>query len=117
VFKAALMQEPVACSLFDKIGYWLGVGIASLVNLLDIQLVVVGGGLSATGDLLLHPARLSFREFIFSPAHRQLPQIITACLGAEAGLVGAAILALEMTEAVAAPETDPIQAGQPAKST
>jgi glucokinase len=108
VYKAALMREPVACSLFDKIGYWLGVGISSLVNLLDIELVVIGGGLSATGELLLHPARLSLKEFIFSPAHRQLPEIITARLGTEAGMVGAGILALEMAEAGTAPNADPM---------
>jgi glucokinase len=116
VFNAALMREPVACSLFDKIGYWLGVGIASLVNLLDIQVVVIGGGLSATGELLLHPARLSFREFVFSPAHRQLPQIITACLGAEAGMVGAGILALEMARAAAAPDADSVPVHNPTQT-
>lgn len=117
VFDAARKKEPVACALFDKIGYWLGVGIASLVNLLDLQLVVIGGGLSATGELLLRPARLSFAEFVFSPTHRELPQIVTAQLGAEAGMVGAAILALgtaatatttEPTEVRTSPRPGPV---------
>jgi hypothetical protein len=93
-----------------------GVGIASLVNLLDIQLVVIGGGLSATGELLLHPARLSFKEFIFSSAHRKLPEIITASLGAEAGMVGAAILALETAGAGAAQNADSMPAENLAQS-
>jgi glucokinase len=99
VFTAARDGDPVACSLFDEIGYWLGIGIASLVNLLDIHLVVIGGGLSATKELLLRPARQSFEQFVFSPKHRELPSILGARLGSEAGIVGAAMLALDHVDA------------------
>jgi glucokinase len=95
VFKAASAGDPTARSLFNEIGDWLGIGIASLVNLLDIQLVVIGGGLGTTGELLLRPARSSFERFIFSRTHRRMPSIVSAHLGGEAGITGAGILALD----------------------
>ncbi len=105
VFEAARLGDPTARSIFDDVGYWLGIGIASLVTLLDIQLVIIGGGLSSTGELLLAPTRLSFERFVFSPSHRKLPPIIPARMGKEAGMVGAAILALEATEPAAGCES------------
>ena len=65
VFEAARRGDPTARGLFSQIGYWLGVGIASVVNLLDIEIVVIGGGLVSAGELLLAPARESFRGFLF----------------------------------------------------
>jgi glucokinase len=95
VFKAAQAGDEAARSLFARLGHWLGIGIASLVNLFDFQLIVIGGGVAAAGDLLLAPARASFEQFAFARAHRQLPPIVLACLGSEAGWVGSAILALD----------------------
>ena len=94
VFEAARVGNATARAIFGQTGYWLGIGIASLVTLLDIELVVIGGGLSATGELLLGPARSSFERFVFARGHRRLPPIVSARLGAEAGIVGAALLAL-----------------------
>ena len=74
--------------------YWLGVGIASLVNVFDPQLVILGGGLVTTGDLLLAPTHASFERFVFARAHRTLPALALARMGADAGLIGAALLAL-----------------------
>ena len=90
VFDAAQRGDRTARELFGQIGYWLGVGIASVVNLLDIELVVIGGGLVTAGDLLLDPARESFSRFLFS-----LPEIVPARFGPDAGVVGAAALALD----------------------
>ncbi|HZD01094.1 MAG TPA: ROK family glucokinase [Actinomycetes bacterium] len=94
VFHAAREGDPVACELFQRLGFWLGVGIASLVNLFDPELVVIGGGLVATGDLLLVPARASLERYAFGLEHRELPPVVPARLGSEAGLVGAASLSL-----------------------
>jgi glucokinase len=94
VFDAARAGDPTARALFEQMGFWLGVGIASLVTIFDPELVVVGGGLATTGDLLLEPARTSFKHYVFAPAYRTLPPVVPARLGPEAGLVGAATLAL-----------------------
>jgi glucokinase len=94
VFAAALEGDKVALGLFERIGFWLGVGIASLVTIFDPDLVVVGGGVAATGDLLLAPARASFERYVHGRDHRDLPPIVPSRLGDDAGLVGAATLAL-----------------------
>ena len=94
VFAAAAEGDKAALALFDRIGHWLGVGIASLVTIFDPDLVVVGGGVAATGDLLLAPARSSFERYVHGRAHRDLPPVVPARLGPDAGLVGAATLAL-----------------------
>jgi glucokinase len=94
VFAAAAEGDKAALALFDRVGHWLGVGIASLVTIFDPDLVVVGGGVAATGDLLLAPARSSFERYVHARAHRDLPPVVPARLGADAGLVGAATLAL-----------------------
>jgi glucokinase len=94
VHQAALAGDPAARQLFDELGFWLGVGIASLVNVFDPQLVILGGGLVTTGDLLLTPAHTSFESFVFARPHRQLPDLALAQLGPDAGLIGAALLAL-----------------------
>ena len=94
VFQAAREGDPAAQELFARLGFWLGVGIASLVSLFDPELVVIGGGLAATGDLLLEPARAAMERYTFARPHRELPPVVPALLGHEAGLVGAAALAL-----------------------
>ncbi|HEV2896031.1 MAG TPA: ROK family protein [Actinomycetota bacterium] len=94
VFAAASQGDKVALGLFERVGHWLGVGIASLVTIFDPDLVVVGGGVAATGELLLAPARASFERYVHARDHRDLPPVVPARLGADAGLVGAATLAL-----------------------
>jgi glucokinase len=94
VFAAASEGDKAALALFERVGHWLGVGIASLVTIFDPDLVVVGGGVAATGDLLLAPARASFERYVHARRHRDLPPVVPARLGADAGLVGAATLAL-----------------------
>jgi glucokinase len=94
VHQAAREGDPTARQLFDQIGYWLGVGIASITNVFDPELIILGGGLVTAGDLLLTPARQSFESFVFARAHRSLPLLAPAQLGQDAGLIGAALLAL-----------------------
>jgi glucokinase len=94
VFAAATEGDTAALALFERIGHWLGIGIASLVTIFDPDLVVVGGGVAATGELLLRPARASFERYAHGRAHRDLPPVVPARLGPDAGLVGAATLAL-----------------------
>ncbi|HWD44440.1 MAG TPA: ROK family protein, partial [Actinomycetota bacterium] len=94
VFAAASEGDKVALALFERVGHWLGVGIASLVTIFDPDLVVVGGGVAATGELLLAPARTSFERYVHARDQRDLPPVVPARLGADAGLVGAATLAL-----------------------
>ncbi len=95
VTAAAQQGDLVARALFGRLGRWLGVGIASLANIFELDAVAVGGGLVETGDLLLEPARIAAREYAYAPQVRRTVPIRAATHGSEAGMVGAALLALE----------------------
>ena len=98
VTAAALQGDAVARGLFERLGRWLGVGIASLANIFELEVVAVGGGLVETGDLLLEPARRAAKEFAYAPTARLTAPIVPATFGSDAGMVGAALLALEETD-------------------
>ena len=90
---AAQDGDPAARELFEDIGTWLGVGIANLAAAFDPGTFVIGGGLSEAGDLLIGPARESFRRSLTGRRFRPEAVIVQAQLGNTAGLVGAADLA------------------------
>jgi glucokinase len=83
-----------AVSALAEIGRKLGSGIGSLVNIFNPELVVIGGGFAAAGDLILDPAREVVHREALEPA-RDLVRIVPAVLGPEAGLVGAALVGFE----------------------
>ena len=89
---AAHDGEPLALACFAEIGRWLGAGIADLVAVLDPAVVVVGGGVSEAGELLMESARRTFATALVAVDHRPMPELRLAALGNDAGLVGAADL-------------------------
>jgi glucokinase len=93
VTAAAQEGDPVACAAFAQVGDWLGVGLAALISAFDPAMVVIGGGVSAVGDLLLDPARASMIRSTYAASHRHLPPLVPATLGPQAGAIGAAYLA------------------------
>nr|WP_221634169.1 ROK family protein [Nocardioides luti] len=93
VTAAAEDGDLVARQAFASVGDWLGVGVANLVAALDPDCVVVGGGVSAAGDRLLEPARHALLRSLVGAADREVPPLLLATLGPEAGVVGAADLA------------------------
>ena len=93
VTEAARAGDRMAVELLTEIGTWLGVGMANLAAALDPGMFVVGGGVSAAGDLLLKPAREAFSRTLTGRGHRPEAAIVTAQLGNDAGLIGAADLA------------------------
>jgi glucokinase len=95
VTEAALQGVDVAKGILAEAGRRLGEGIAGLVNILDPQIVVVGGGVIVAGDLLLEPARAAFLDAVEGRDYRPPVPIVPAELGNDAGAVGAAALALE----------------------
>jgi glucokinase len=84
--------NPAALKAFDKLGYWLGIGLASLANTLNIQAIIIGGGVSASFDLLLPALRKSIQQRCFSEIYAGLA-IKKALLGDDSGLLGGAALA------------------------
>jgi glucokinase len=83
-----------ARAVLAQVGGRLGVGIASLVNALDPEVVVVGGAAAAAGDLLLDPAREVVAARALPPGGEP-PPIVQTRFGDESGMLGAALLALE----------------------
>ena len=93
ITEAAMDGDPVAIELFDEVGRWLGIGLANLAAALDPGTFVIGGGVSDAGELLLGPARESFRRTLTGRGFRPEARIVKAALGPESGMVGAADLA------------------------
>jgi glucokinase len=89
----ALEGDAPACSVMAAIGRNLGAGIASIVNIFEPEVVVIGGGAAAAGDLLLDPAREVVAQRALRPS-RDHVLIVPAALGEEAGMVGAGLFAL-----------------------
>jgi glucokinase len=100
---AALAGDQVAIEAFRQIGTSLGLGLAGLAAVLDVDAFVLGGGVAAAGELLRAPAELALHDRLVGGAHRPRPDVRLAALGNEAGIVGAADLArVEINSPVAA---------------
>ncbi len=97
IFEAACDGDPLAIEAFQWAGKNLGVGLASLANIFDPKVIVLGGGLSTAGMLLLRPAVEEFRKRALY-LQRELVEIKQASLGKLGGVLGAALLALNKTE-------------------
>lgn len=94
VAQRARSGESAASGALEEVGRDLGIGIAAIINLLNPEIVAIGGGVMGAGDLLLGPAReeagrRAFRDSFLST------RIVPASLQNDAGLVGAALLARE----------------------
>jgi glucokinase len=93
VTQAAHAGDAAALQCFDVIGMWLGQGLAGLAAILDPGLFVIGGGVSAAGEMLRVPAVAAFAASLTGRGYRPLAELRIAELGPDAGLVGAADLA------------------------
>jgi glucokinase len=92
--KRARRGEPKAMRVIARAGHDLGLGLANLVSILNPEIIVIGGGMAATGNLLLTPARETMKRWAQPLASHQV-RISRSRLGARAGLLGAAKLAFE----------------------
>jgi glucokinase len=93
VFAAAAHGDPAATALVDDAARTLGTGIALLVNVLDPEAVVVGGGLGSADSGYFSSAVSWARQYMYSDTARAIP-ITHAELGADAGVIGAALVGL-----------------------
>lgn len=97
LYQAAKDGDEPARDVLRWAGHKLGVALGSAINLLDIRKVIVGGGLSAAGDLIFESARKSVREYVM-PDHRDDIEIVRETLGNEAGMLGAAHLVFQFLD-------------------
>jgi glucokinase len=97
VSDAAQKGSPFCRELLRRTGRFLGIGMATLVNVLDPQVIVVCGGMAAAGDLLFEPCRAAVRRLAMRPASERV-KIVPAELGGDAGVIGAAGLAMRRAD-------------------
>ena len=93
VTEAALAGDGIAVEVVAGIGRHLGVALSSYANIFDPDVIVIGGGVAAAGELLLEPARRELRGRALPPMNET--KVTLAALGPEAGMIGAAAMALE----------------------
>lgn len=93
VYQALVEKDPGALQLLRNLAGWLGQAIASLSAILDPEVVVIGGGLSQAGELLLAPIREAFSKYAPAGGFRPELRVVTAQFVNDAGVVGAADLA------------------------
>lgn len=102
VTQLAEQGDPLSVQVLASVGHWLGVGLSSLANIFDPALILIGGGVSGAGELLIGPARDEFRSRVLPPIGERC-KVARAHFGPEAGLVGAAVLAHDLMSASGAP--------------
>ena len=105
--------DAAAIAGLDRVGRYLGIGIANAVTLINPDRVVIGGGIAAAGDLLLGSARAEIRDRVQMTSLAQV-EIVLAELGIWAGAIGAAVHGAERaaeTATAGAPQSTPIGAG------
>ncbi len=92
VTELAINGDPLAAGVVAEAGRHLGVALASLANIFDPDVIVIGGGVSVVGELLIGPARKELESRALTPMNRTPVKI--AELGPKAGMIGAAAMAL-----------------------
>ena len=91
VAKAAEAGDPVAKRIFEKMGYYIGMGLTSVINLLNPEKIIIGGGVAECGELLLDPIRRTINDRAMK-VQREAVEIVPAELGNSAGVIGASML-------------------------
>jgi glucokinase len=93
VTEAAVAGDGIAAEVLAGIGRHLGVALANYANIFEPDVIVIGGGAAAAGELLLEPARRELRARALEPMNGT--SVVAAGLGPDAGMIGAAEMALE----------------------
>jgi len=91
-YQLAKLGDKKAKKAFEELGRYLGVGLANIINILDPEVIVIGGGLSGAYKFFLPAAKRTMAKFIFSPESRKKVKILIGKLGENAGTIGAAAL-------------------------
>lgn len=93
VTAAAAAGDPAALEIMRRFAGWVALGLGNLTNLLDPQVIVVGGGLVDAGEVLMAPVREAFAAVSEAGGLRPKPEVVPAVLGPRAGAIGAGLLA------------------------
>ncbi|MGE5225076.1 MAG: ROK family protein [Omnitrophica WOR_2 bacterium] len=94
VCRAALEGDPVAKDIYERAGTCLGIGISNVIVSIGPRRVIIGGGVSQAGELLLEPARRTIKERVTIMPVEEV-EVVLAALGNDAGVLGVAAWAAE----------------------
>jgi len=92
IFQAAKDNDKEAQKIVEQYIEDLGTGIINIVNIFRPEILLLGGGIAAQGEVLLKPIRERMKKECFGGNHGEIPEIRIASLGNEAGMIGAASL-------------------------
>ena len=91
VAEAAKQGDKVALKIFERMGKYIGIGLASVVNLLNPEKIVIGGGVADAGDILFTPLIDTLKKRAM-PIQAKSVSVVPAQLGNAAGVIGASLL-------------------------
>jgi glucokinase len=91
VFDCARNGDKIATGVIDEVSFYLGLALANIANTLNPEKMVLGGGVSKAGEVLLNPIKENFNKYSF-PRVKESTDITIATLGNDAGVIGAAWL-------------------------
>lgn len=94
IVDAARGGDDFAAMMLERTGKFIGMTVASVINLLNIERIVIGGGVMEAGDLILNPLKEEAERFAFKPCY-EATEIVAATLGIDAVAIGATLLAHE----------------------
>lgn len=92
VGQAAQRGDPLAVEIVQRAGHIIGLGLTSLLHLFNPEIIVIGGGVSKIGSLLLDPMRVAMRESVIYEGYIDRLRIEMAALGEDVSIIGAAAL-------------------------
>jgi len=98
VGRAARNGDKLSRDVVARAAFYLGIGMVNVVNIFNPEMIVIGGGMAELGDMIIEPGRRMVAERAFSISSRVV-RIVTAQLGNEAGVYGAAAYALDVRRA------------------
>jgi len=85
-----------ALGVVDTFAKWVALGLVNLTNMTDPEVIVVGGGVIVSADVVMPRIAHWFEQLLYSPQHRAHPRLVAAQLGEQAGAIGAAMLDLSV---------------------
>ncbi len=96
IYDAAMQGDAIANDIFKRAGFYIGIAATSTLAAVGPRKIVIGGGVAQAGDLLLEPIRQTVLERFFIVPTKEF-EIVQAALGADAGLIGAALWACNLS--------------------
>jgi len=91
IAEEAYRGDMLSQKTFEEVGKYLGIAAANIVNILDPELIVIGGGVVESSDLFLSEAKKAMKEYIYSSESKKI-KIVKGKMGKDAGAIGAALL-------------------------